>query len=468
MVGEVSPDGKYVWNGVEWIANDNTTQPTESFQEQNSNLFQTEFQDSEQEIGWQPVAEKAEEGGKGKLIAMSVVGLLILTALGWVVYAFVIDPMLYPDPYSKDKFFSVVNDQPTQDDVASGEAGPWICSIEVTMEEEDMKIRSEFDIYASESSARQYSKLSFGIFGSAMSDVWIDDSQIAWQTGDSDDQNSSKIAISGLDRTPAEEIFSSSDDGPLEMCFLHHSIVASMEENPSQKFSSDKERFPDEEGVRAVKVETKMELEGEDGIMNMAVYFDADDNMLGTKVWNSSFESIVTFDSKSFSKPGWVGAADSDTPLLLDAEDSYIYSASHYTEVQTQFNATYSLDDDNLKIVIYEDDYDYENGTDSFTILHEVSMANADDGGAIIQVNNWNDELVNCTIYYADEDSDNQISSGDFLGVDCEQDVLSGYNIGISNQHGLSQQVDMEVPWISPVFTIIALLGAAMLISRRD
>ena len=121
-----------------------------------------------------------------------------------------------------------------------------------------------------------------------------------------------------------------------------------------------------------------------------------------------------------------------------------------------------------MKIVIYTDDYDYENDTDVFTILHEVSMADADDGGAIIQTTNWNDDVVNCTIGFADEDLDNQLSSGDFVYVDCEQDVLNGHKIGISNENGIAQQVEMEVPWISPIFTIVALLGAAMLVSRRD
>ena len=34
-------------------------------------------------VGWEPVAEKSSEGGKGKLIAMSIVGMLVLSALGW-------------------------------------------------------------------------------------------------------------------------------------------------------------------------------------------------------------------------------------------------------------------------------------------------------------------------------------------------------------------------------------------------
>jgi hypothetical protein len=40
--------------------------------------------------------------------------------------------------------------------------------------------------------------------------------------------------------------------------------------------------------------------------------------------------------------------------------------------------------------------------------------------------------------------------------------------LGLADMNGVAKQVNMEVPWISPVFTIIALLGAAMLVSRRE
>jgi len=40
--------------------------------------------------------------------------------------------------------------------------------------------------------------------------------------------------------------------------------------------------------------------------------------------------------------------------------------------------------------------------------------------------------------------------------------------LGIADENGVAEQVSMDVPWLSPIFTIIALLGAAMLVSRRD
>ena len=467
MVGEISPDGKFVWNGTEWLPNESPVTEQMPMNNVTQNVFELGQQQPAEDISWQPVSEKSEGGGKVKLAAMSIVGLLIVTALSWVVYAFVIDPMLFPDPYSKDKFFSVVDEQPTMDEVMDGEAGSWVCSVELEMKEDGMTIRSEYDMYVSEDNARSYAKLSAGIFGSSTSDVWVDNTQIAWKADDQETVETFRVPISGIDTSPSEELIAKSS-GPIDMCFLHHDVAEAMENDPGQKFSSDKERFPDEDGVRAVKVETKMEIDDEDGEMNIAIYFDDEDNMIGTKITNSSFECIITSELKSFSKPGWVSKADSDTPMLLELEDDYIYGETHYTEVEAQYNATYALENENLKIVIYTDEYDYENETDVFTIIHEVSMADADDGGAIIQTTNWNDEVVNCTIGFADEDLDNQLSSGDFVYVDCEENVFYGHNIGISNENGIAQQVEMEVPWISPIFTIIALIGAAMLISRRE
>ena len=48
-----------------------------------------------------------------------------------------------------------------------------------------------------------------------------------------------------------------------------------------------------------------MGIPGEDEEMDIAVYFDDDDNMLGTIISNSTFECIVTSELKSFSKPAW-------------------------------------------------------------------------------------------------------------------------------------------------------------------
>ncbi len=464
MVGEISPDGKFVWNGTEWLPREDDAPVEENVIESTKNVFEMGGQELEGDIGWEPVTEKSDEGGKGKLIAMSVVGLLILSVLSWVMYAFVIDPMLFPDPYSKTKFVSVVGDQPTIDEVISGDSGPWNCHVEMEMEEEGMAIRTNFDMYASKDAARSYSKLSAGIFGSMSKDIWIDENHIAWKSDDQETVEKGIIAISSLDSSPADEILSNSS-GPVELCFIHHAIVESMDADPSQKFTSDKERFPDEDGVRAVKVETKMVLDEEDGEMNIAVYFDGDDNLLGTKIYNSSFDCLVTIDYKSFSKPGWVTSADSETPMLLSVDYNNIWSAQHNALVNTQFNATYLMDD--AKVVIYEADWD-DDGNSIHTISYEVTIQDAMDEGALIQPTNWNNDPVNCTLNYTDTDADGMISSGDIVSVDCEEDVLNGYQLGLANANGVAETVNMDMPWLPSIFTIIALLGAAMLVSRRD
>ena len=467
MVGEISPDGNFIWNGVEWVPKDSFSVDVPNAGENLGNSAQVEIQTPNEEIGWSPVDEKAKASGKGKMIALSIVGVLVLSAMSWLMYAFVIDPMLFPDPYSKSKFTSVIGDQPRIDEVASGDAGSWICQIEVEMEEDGMFLRSYFDIYVSSDSARSYSKISAGLFGSASTDVWVDEKQIAWKTETSETSEKYKIPISGMEYSPGEEIVGNSTES-IEMCFLHHLVAEAIEDNPSQKFVSDGERFPDEEGERAVYVETKMEIDGEDGEMNIAVFFDGDDNLLGTKIWNSTFECIVTFDTKSFSAPSWVSNANTQTPMLLELDEKYISSSEHNTIVNTQFNATYPLRDNEVKIVVYNSEYDFQNETDITTVIHEVAIEYAIDGGVVIQTTNWNDETVNCTINYVDQDLDGLISSGDYVSIDCEEDALNGFEIGISNEYGISVTVDMEVPWASPILTIIALLGAALLVSRRD
>ena len=466
MVGEISPDGNFVWDGVEWKPNPEKTVEEIQVNDIANNHEESGIQEDNLDSNWQPVPEKTEDGGKGKLIAMSIVGLLILTALSWIVYAFVIDPMLFPEPYNKEKFFSVIDDQPTEDEVMSGELGSWTCNIELEMEEDGMKIRTYFDIYVSKDSARSYSKISAGIFGWSSTDVWVDNSEIVWKSEDVEGAEVNKVKISSLESSPADELIANSST-ELEMCFLHHDIVESMKNNPEQKFSSEKERFPDEEGERAVKVETRMEIDGEDGEMKIAVYFDDDENILGTRITNSTFECVITSGLKSFSKPVWAGITP-NAPMLLELEEDFIFGEVHSSAVKTQYNATYEFIGSEQTIVIFEEDYDYENDIENNTIIHEVSLEDAMNEGVTIQVLNSYDEDVNCTINYTDVDSDSSISPGDTVSITCEESVMNGYKIGIADGNGIAHQVDMQVPWISPIFTIIALLGAAVLVSRRD
>ena len=459
MVGELSPDGNFIWNGTDWEPIPSTEEVIQ--EQQDSNFLSANIQP--QEIGWEAVSEKSDEGGKVKVIAMSIVGLLIASALGWLLYAFVIDPMLFPDELTRDEFVKMANDEPSLENITSGEVNYWSCIIELSVDDfqgEGLSLTGDYEIYVSKDSARVKSKMgiSFAQFGN---DIWIDENQIAWDIVDGD---TGKIAIENLSNTPAQELLYD-DDIPIDFCFAHHEIATSMSIDKSKSFVSEGERFPDEEGARAVKFETKQDI-GEDGQFTVGVYFDGDGNMLGTKITNSSSEILVTFSSDSFSKPTWVKNADSDTPMPIEVEDSSIWGANHSTSISTLFNATYSME--NAKVVLYTSGYDYDNDTQIINISHEVDIATAIAGGDIIQVTDDFYGEDNCTISYIDIEPLNEISTGDNISISCENYGMNDYNIGITNQNGLAQEVDLELPWISPFFTIIALLGAALIVSRRE
>ena len=346
MVGEISPDGNFIWNGTEWLPHNNAPQE--------QNVFQLTTDVQEQEIGWEAVSEKLDEGGKGKMIAMSIVGLLVLTALSWVVYAFVIDPMLFPDELKRDEFIKMANDEPTIEDVTSGDVGYWTCDIDLKMTQEEdgesITIRGDYSIYASEDSARVSSEIS-ALFSTFGNDIWMDENQIAW---DIDDEDSGRVAIESMSTSPASELLTNSD-APIEFCFMHQLVAISLENDASQPFSSEGERFPDEEGVRAVKIVTEQPLEDDD-TFTISVYFDGDGNLLGTKMTNSSSEILVEIGSDSFSKPSWVKNANSDTPMPMII-DSSIWSSNHSSTVETLFNSSYSME--GVKVVLYTEEYDY-------------------------------------------------------------------------------------------------------------
>ena len=123
---------------------------------------------------------------------------------------------------------------------------------------------------------------------------------------------------------------------------------------------------------------------------------------------------------------------------------------------------------ENAKVILYTSDYDYENDTEIVEIAFEVDIETAINGGGIIQDSDeWYGDN-NCTISYIDVAPLNEISTGDNLSISCDNYGMSDYYIGIANENGIAQEADLEVPWISPFFTIIALLGAALIVSRRE
>lgn len=457
MVGEVSPDGKFMWNGQEWVPRIESIQDQQLISGDTNNSPSLSQQETTSEIPLNHFAEKTSDKGKEKTIALSIVGILILSALGWVLYAFVIDPMLFPEPYSESKFVSVVDEQPTEEEIIYGEVDSWICSIEMKIIEDGMTIRTNFDIYTSGNSARLYSKYTIALFGSFDSDIWIDENQIAWKMTDGENVTKNKVSVSGFDTSPVEEILNDSST-PSELCFIHHAMVEKMEENPSQKFSSEKERFPDEEGVRAIKVETMMEIEDGDEDMKIEVFFDGDDNMLGTKISNSSLDCLITYSSETVKKPNWVDSVVTEGPMLLDTGLNEIYWGAEKVTIDSQFNATYSME--NVQVVVY-------NGADE--ILEEVQIQDVLNQETTIQVMDDRNEVQNCTILYNDTDDDMLISTGDELSIDCDGNIFDYRFLGLADENGIAEKVDMDaLPWISPIMLAFTILAAALMISARD
>ena len=78
MVGEISPDGNFVWDGVEWKPNPEKTVEEIQVNDIANNHEELGIQEDNLDSNWQPVPEKSEDGGKGKLIAMSIVGLSLI------------------------------------------------------------------------------------------------------------------------------------------------------------------------------------------------------------------------------------------------------------------------------------------------------------------------------------------------------------------------------------------------------
>tara|TARA_B100000767_G_scaffold264413_1_gene279279 strand:- start:181 stop:1581 length:1401 start_codon:yes stop_codon:yes gene_type:complete len=466
MVGELSPDGNFVWNGTAWEPNTAT-----SVQPVSQNVFQLEPQNNG-EIDWNPVLEKSEKGGKAKIVAMSIVGLLLVSITSWLLYAFVIDGMLFPDDLTKDEFIKIVENEDGIEELYSGETDDWRCLIEYTLEDEfdgdSLTLKTKLEYYASKDSARAKTELQI-YFSKYSNDIWIDDKQIAWHIDDdcgSDDCEIEigKIAIEGVNSTPAKELFTN-DSAGIDWCFIHQSVAENLTNNPSQSFRSEGERFPDEDGERAVKIETKQLIDGEDEEYTISIYFDEENKILGSKITNSTFDCLVITSSKSNSEPDWVKDAATDTPMMLSVGSGWMYKGNYTTTLYTQYNATYALDgvDVVLYSKVYDEDYNY-----TLEVNYSVDIETAINGGGVFNhVDPYYGE-ANCTLSYNDTGMVG-ISTGDTISMSCDNyDWFSGFSLGLANSNGVAEEKSLSVPWVSPMFTIIALLGAALIVSKRE
>lgn len=466
MVGELSPDGNFVWNGTAWEQN-----PATDVQPISQNVFQLEPQ-NDGDLDWNPVLEKSEQGGKAKIVAMSIVGLLLVSITSWLLYAFVIDGMLFPDELSKDEFIKIVENEDGIEELFSGETEDWRCLIEYSLDEElegdSFTLNTKLEFYASKDSARAKTELQV-YFSKYANDIWIDENQIAWYI-DNDCENedceieTGKIAIGGVNSTPAKELFNKSGDAGIDFCFIHQSVAENLTNNPSQSFKSEGERFPDEDGERAVKIETKQAITGENGEFTIEVYFDEDNNVLGSKITNSSFECMVTISFVTTTEPSWVKGADTDTPMMLSVDSEYIYSLNHTTTVNTQYNASYELEgiDVVLYSKVYDEDYNY-----TYAVNYSVDIETAINGGGVINHIDPNYGENNCTLSYNDTGMAG-VSTGDTVSISCDNYAMTDFDLGLANSNGVAEEKNLSVPWISPIFTIIALLGAALIVSKRE
>jgi hypothetical protein len=78
------------------------------------------------------------------------------------------------------------------------------------------------------------------------------------------------------------------------------------------------------------------------------------------------------------------------------------------------------------------------------------------------------DGNANCTFNYTDNEPLNLISTGDVIGMACDGSAdFYDLSIGLENAKGIAQPMEMELSWISPVLTLISVLGAALVLVKR-
>ena len=123
---------------------------------------------------------------------------------------------------------------------------------------------------------------------------------------------------------------------------------------------------------------------------------------------------------------------------------------------------------DGAEVVLYTTEYD-DDYNDIIEIEYRVDVETAMNEGLMIQyVDDWYGYENNCSLTFTDNEPLQEISNGDVISINCDNYSMSDYDMGIANANGIAEEKDFSVPWISPVFTIIALLGAALIVSRRE
>jgi len=481
MVGELSPDGNYMWDGYQWIAAQPQAAVASVVQQpavQQPFMAQPDPFASGLDSTPLPLAPDASEAGGGKatlrLAVIGLVGSLLLAGVGFASYEFVIDPWLDPDPYTEDKFVSSVGDTLTQEQVVSGETDGWSCRVELEIStndemfgEMDIDLDTKMSVNRDAALIETDMTIRTGGFPIPVSgDFWLSQEEFAMRSMD----ESQRTVFESMDGEPATVLLTDSDtmgSESISFCFLHHMAATSLDNGEDLDFTSSAERFPNDDGERAVKVSMEQDVEG--GIMSISWFFDAEDNLIGAKATNDTgMELLMTITNEKLSKPSWVDSAPSGPFALYLDEDIWTNETHRTMTIEPQFNATYKLE--GAQIVLYSEETDAE-GNDIMTLLSKVSATEAlDSSGISISVEG--DSLSNCTFFYNDTEPMLEISYGDTIRMECEDNgdfnQLRDYEFGLANANDqIAQEMDLEMPWVSPFMTIISILGAVLLIRKR-
>ncbi|HJL64991.1 MAG TPA: hypothetical protein QGF70_05330, partial [Candidatus Thalassarchaeaceae archaeon] len=189
MVGELSPDGQFMWDGNQWVPNQGigmqnaanratpeagmvqqpgiqqpmVAQPVvgQPIMQQGGINPMTDGIAGDPTAGmWAPDGTAMSGGGKGKMFAIALIGIVLASGVGWGTYEFVIDPMLDPDPYTRAQFVEHALAQPSMEKVMNGEVTAWSCEVDLSLSDIEDELLGTFSmdmntkLYASETAAR--------------------------------------------------------------------------------------------------------------------------------------------------------------------------------------------------------------------------------------------------------------------------------------------------------------------------
>ena len=481
MVGELSPDGNYMWDGYQWVVAQPQAAVASVVQQpvlQQPFMAQPDPFPSGLDSTPLPLSSDASGTGGGKatlrLAVIGLVGSLLLAGVGFASYEFVIDPWLDPDPYTEDKFVSSVGDTLTQEQVVSGETDGWSCRVELEISTNDemfgeMDIDLDTKMSVSRDAALIETDMTIRTGGFPIpvnGDFWLSQEEFAMRSMG----ESQRTVFDSMDDEPATVLLTDSDTMGTEsitFCFLHHMAATSLENGEDLDFTSSAERFPNEDGERAVKISMEQDIDGER--MSISWFFDAEDNLIGGKATNDTgMKLLMTITNEKLSKPSWVDSAPSGSFALNLDEDLWSNNTHRTMTIEPQFNATYKLE--GAQIVLYSEETD-DDDNDIMTLVTKVSATGAlDSSGISISVDG--DSPSNCTFFYNDTEPMLEISYGDTIRMECEDNgdynQLRDYEFGLANANDqIAQKMDLEMPWASPFLTIISILGAGLLIRKR-